>query len=775
MGKIRFGTCPCCQKAADAAATSVPPPPAPWKEEGFVCECGTVPSPGSDFFQFVNAEWLQDESITIPPEYPRWGSFIKLVDEALKNQIGILKDLVGGSAKNPDEEKIATIWGASMERFAGWEAGTGDYTDLLSELEHLKSALPCIDDSSAFSNALADYFGRCQEVGITCPLAFGKEANLQDTENIVLDLSPNGTSLPSRDYYVDDKFLEQRGWFREHLTKVLELVGAEKCEDDFVNRVIRLETKIAQVSMKKDQSRQFDQYFTVTTLDDVIAKPNDLKHYEAKEANYSDNNVDEADTDKDVLTTVKWTVNEADLASLASFWERLFGALKLREVMVANYAKNYPDKTDAAKAQYRLMVFDGDYFRRALPLLLRKDNQQDVRAYLQYQIIKSSKDFCTKALNEEFFDFYSRKLGGQQEQKTNEKRTINLINTWAGELMGKVYVSRFFSEEDKNTVRDMVKDVLDIMAVSLKENDWLTEETKAKAAQKLAKFVVKLGYPDKWKNFDSLDLKPEDSMFVMQQKVNRFEHETEFVAKINTVKDKTKWEMNPQDVNAYFHPLNNEIVFPAAIMQPPFYSRSLDTVDFDLGAGKDRVDAASLLSAINFGGIGAVIAHEITHGYDDQGRKFDSDGNINDWWQEQDANLFKAKCALMAEQAEKWTFEDKPEDNGETKTHRMNAELTMGENLADLGGMSLACQALQKRFGSALTKDHFVGFFSSWGNVWKSKETKAFTIQALATDTHAPCSFRGNLVKNVDKFYETFDLKEGDSMYLAPEKRVKMW
>jgi len=342
--------------------------------------------------------------------------------------------------------------------------------------------------------------------------------------------------------------------------------------------------------------------------------------------------------------------------------------------------------------------------------------------------------------------------------------------------MGKIYVSKFFSEEDKNTVHSMVKEVLQIMEKSLKNNDWLTEETKAKAQQKLAKFVVKLGYPDKLKSFDNLKLTSEDSLFAMQQKVNAFEHQTEFLDKINSVKDKTKWEMNPQDVNAYFHPLNNEIVFPAAIMQPPFYQRSLDVATLD--NMEELKDTDSLLKAINFGGIGAVIAHEITHGYDDQGRKFDSDGNINDWWQEEDTKLFKAKCDLMVAQTTTWTYEDKPEagaEGGEAKVHNMNGELTMGENLADLGGMSLAFQAFKLHMGGTLTKNQVTAFFSSWGNVWKSKESKAAIIQALASDPHAPPSFRGNLVKNIDEFHEAFGVVEGDPMFLAPDKRVKMW
>jgi len=768
----KFAKCPCC---ARAEFKDVPPPPLPEGYDSTVCTCAPGASAKADFYEYTNADWLQDETITIPADYSRWGSFIILVDQALKTQIGLAKELVS-SASTDDEKKLAMVWDASMARFADWDAGRGTDAEMLGELKRLEEALPAsamgAEDDAAFTTGLATYISRCQEVGIGAPMAFGKEANLEDTENILLDLSPGGTSLPSRDYYLDDKFAEQRGWFKEHLGKVVELVGASNLTDDFVNRVARFETKLAQISMKPDQSRQFDQYFNVTTLDALISDVNTLKHLKDKEKNYSENKVDK-DADEALLTTPEWTVGDAEKGNFRTFWECMFKCLQLREVLAANYAKNYPEKSDAEAAQYRMMAFDGDYFRRVLCLLLQKSNCKDVKAYFQYKIIKSSKDLSTKALNEEFFDFFARKLGGQKEQKTGEKRSVGLVNSWVGELMGKVYVSRFFSEEDKNTVHGMVKEVLQIMENSLRTNDWLTEATKAKAQQKLAKFVVKLGYPDKLKSFDDLKLSKEDSLFAMQQKVNAFEHQTEFLDKINSVKDKTKWEMNPQDVNAYFHPLNNEIVFPAAIMQPPFYQRSLEVATV---ANKDELaDTKDLLKAINFGGIGAVIAHEITHGYDDQGRKFDADGNINDWWTEEDAKLFKAKCDLIVAQTTTWTYEDEPAEGGEAKVHNMNGELTMGENLADLGGMSLAFQAFKLNQGGSLTKNQITAFFSSWGNVWKSKETKASIIQALASDPHAPPSFRANLVKNLDEFHEAFGVEEGDPMFLAADKRVKMW
>ena len=320
----------------------------------------------------------------------------------------------------------------------------------------------------------------------------------------------------------------------------------------------------------------------------------------------------------------------------------------------------------------------------------------------------------------------------------------------------------------------MIEDVIEVMKCSLETNDWLTAPTQQKALQKLAKFTIKIGYPDNWKSFERLELNAEDDIFSISQKVKAFEYETEFLEKLNSPKDKTKWEMHPQQVNAYYHPLNNEIVFPAAILQPPFYSKKMEDVQFGMEAYADTPKA---LEAINFGAIGAVIAHEITHGFDDQGRKFDAEGNINEWWEEADAQLFKAKTDIMEKQAELYEYVDT--DN--QQKHQMNGQLTMGENLADLGGMSLALQAMEKRFGPVAPEEveqrqaQIRLLFLSWANVWKSKASNADMIQKLATDPHAPTQFRANLVKNVDQFYTAFGIDESNSMYIPKEGRVQMW
>ena len=735
------------------------------------CEC----KPGEDsFYNEANGWWANDESIQIPGEYSSWGSFIQLHDASLKVQVEMCKDL-SEKASNEDEKKVAMIWNARMSKFKEWDAGKGDYAPILGELAEL-SALP-LDSADAWSAALGKHFAKCIKSGISIPLSFDKGPNLSDSEHVVLDLSPSSGSLPSRDYYTEANFSEQRAQFKEHLTKVAALVGLET---DFAERVMRFETKLAQISMKPDQSRQYDQYFTVTTLDGFLSGANEMKALADKLENYGANTVEAGDPDAAVLKETGYRLDAQQMPAVEAFVRLLYSELGLEACLKKNYKEQYTDQkgegatlpASPETAELRMIVFDGDFFRRVFPLILSVHNARDLVAYMKYNVIKWGGGYCTKALDEEIFDFHSRKLGGQKEQKSPEKRTVGIVNSWAGELLGKVYVDRFFSLDDKVKLQSMIGEVLDVMRRSLKTNDWLTAPTKDKALAKLAKFTTKIGFPDKWKDHARLSFEAGDDILALRRKVAAFELQSEFYEKVNTPKDKTKWEMHPHQVNAYFHPLNNEIVFPAAILQPPFYHKQLHEVQFclELDSGPQHLDA------VNFGAIGAVIAHEITHGYDDQGRKFDDCGNIADWWQEADAELFKAKTQKMKAQAEQYVYID-TESGAE---HKMNGDLTMGENLADLGGMSLAVQALEERIKEGAVdadtaKLFYQLFFRSWANVWKSKNTNADTVKKLSTDPHAPPPFRCNLVKNVDLYYTAFDVEEGSANYLPKEQRVQMW
>ncbi|KAJ3234371.1 hypothetical protein HDU81_001479 [Chytriomyces hyalinus] len=489
---------------------------------------------------------------------------------------------------------------------------------------------------------------------------------------------------------------------------------------------------------------------------------NELKSLEGKLAHYGE------DGKEAVLS-------DAERERISAFLSVIFEKLNFPATLKDNYAKNYPE--GPADATLRTVVFDGDYFRRVFAVIFDKSNRDDLRAYLQYRAIHAASDFCTRELNEEVFDLYSRKFSGQKEQKSDEKRSVALINDWIGFLNGKVYVDRYFSVGDKQRVSDMIAEVVQVMDVSIAGNDWLTAGTKENAKEKLSLFKTKIGFPDKWVDYDQLEIHSsngDNTLWDIRKRVLAHKHQTKLLEKINAPVDKTEWFMTPQTVNAYYSPLANEICFPAAIIQPPFYAKSIDAVTFEIDA-KDRAlvnDDDLVLAAVNFGGIAAVIAHEITHGFDDQGRGFDGTGNVTDWWVDEDGNLFKAKCGVMEKQ--KWSFTDPATG----KVHELNPKLTMGENLADLGGISLSCQALLKRIEGRENVDRNAllrVLFHSWANIWRTKASDAYLVNQLATDPHSPPNVRGNLVKNVDYFYEAFGVKEGDAMYLAPSERVVMW
>eukprot|EP00658_Telonema_sp_P-2_P027075 TRINITY_DN2098_c0_g2_i3.p1 TRINITY_DN2098_c0_g2~~TRINITY_DN2098_c0_g2_i3.p1 ORF type:complete len:684 (+),score=226.03 TRINITY_DN2098_c0_g2_i3:219-2270(+) len=676
----------------------------------------------TDFYEHCNGWWTADPANTIPDEYASWGSFIQLHDKSLKTQVTLCGELAE-AAESHEELQLARVWNASLSKFKQWSENQGDLTPISMEVERMETIL-----GDGGMEGLAKYLARAIQIGVGSPLDFDKIPNLLDSKSMVLEIGPSGLSLPSRDYYFEPNFEAQRTMFSSHLG----LVGSMlEFEPDFAERVLRFETKLATIQMTPSQSRNYDQYFTVTTLDKFISEVNSLNHFDGKLDNYDNAAEPEHPDEAGPLKQKDYTLHDQGLAEMSSFMETLYSELQLREALTGNFKKFYTDKgvqpAQPEEAEHRLLAFDGDYFRRVFGLLSGEcgaRNMADIRSYLKYKIVRMASEFCTDALDAEMFDFYGRKLGGQKERKSPEKRTVGRVNSLVGELLGKAYVARFFSEEDKITIKSLIDDVLEVMAVSLTKNDWLTQETKEKAQAKLSKFRTKIGYPDKMKSFEDLHLEAEDDLFTVVCKLKEFDYQKEFLDQINAPVDKEKWEMHPQQVNAYYHPLHNEIVFPAAILQPPFYSKNMDQVQFDLGEDSDTPDA---LTAINFGAIGAVIAHEITHGYDDQGRKFDADGNINDWWTEGDAELFKAKTDLMEKQAEQYEYKDQDSD----QVHKMNGQLTMGENLADLGGMSLAVQAMIKRFGEENPAQLRL-LFKSWANVWKSKPV-SYTHLTLPT------------------------------------------
>jgi predicted metalloendopeptidase len=718
-----------------------------------------------NFYEHVNEKWLQDPDNAIPSDYSSWGGFVKLHDTSLVNQIDLVKKIdVTKFSEHDDEYKVKCLDRASQKRFESWKENTANLSPIISELEHFNRIIHVdgedCDQDRNYIKKLAEYVHYSDVNGIENVMDFDKGSNLDNVNEVLLDFSIGGLSLPSREYYKTSELKEKYELFSKHLENVKRILNSEELSDTFVEDVLKFENLLADYSMMQSQSREYDSYYTLTDLTGLYTDLNELKSLEGKEENYSEEERN-------------FKLSDEKLETCKEFFEELYRLYNFREVLEANHKKNGLDTNDSP---FRLTAFDGDGIRRVLNLLLDENNMQIYKSYMHYKIISAFKSFATKELDDEYFDFYSRKLGGQQEQKPEEKRTMGLINAYAGEMMGKIYIKEYFPEESKEGMKTLVNSVLGIMKVSLETNDWLTQETKEKALEKLGVFRTKIGYPDSagWKDYSKLVLDYDSDLYTISKKYKAWGLRVNFLDKLNSKLDREEWHMTPQTVNAYFSPTQNEIVFPAAILQPPFYHASSETIDFDTTEENDCPENLRVLSA-NYGGIGAVIAHEITHGYDDKGRKFDGNGNLNDWWNSSDAELFKQKTELMVKSVEKYAFFSANED-----VHKMDAQLTMGENLADLGGLSLSLKALQ----NVLNKEGVEGeeyrcclrvFFKSWANVWKQNITEDKRVMLLKVDPHAPTDFRGNMVQHIAEFYTSFDVTEGDGMWLPPDERMKMW
>ena len=386
---------------------------------------------------------------------------------------------------------------------------------------------------------------------------------------------------------------------------------------------------------------------------------------------------------------------------------------------------------------------------------INEKNLPLIKDYLKYQLVADNASNLTKELDELSFNFYSKELQGQQEQRPMNKRALSVINGILGEAFGKLYVEKYFPPKAKEEMVTLVDYLKKSFAQHIKDVTWMSDVTKEKALAKLNKFTVKVGYPDKWEDYSKLTIEPaaKSVYYTNLQRVNEWAYQKS-LEKVGKPVDKTKWGMSPQTVNAYYNPLYNEIVFPAAILQPPFFNFEADP-------------------AVNFGGIGAVIGHEMTHGFDDSGTEFDGDGNLQNWWTPEDKKNFENATKALAKQYDQYE---------PVKGVFVNGTFTSGENIADLGGVNIAFDALQmylKDKGNVGKISNFTQeqrFFISWGTVWRTLSTDKYLTNQVKTDPHSPGYFRsfGPLV-NVDAWYKAFDVKEGDKLYKKPEDRIKIW
>ena len=385
---------------------------------------------------------------------------------------------------------------------------------------------------------------------------------------------------------------------------------------------------------------------------------------------------------------------------------------------------------------------------------LNEKNLPLIKDYLRYQLVANNATNLDATLDELSFDFYSKYLRGQQEQRPMNKRALSLINGVVGEAFGKLYVEKYFPAKAKEEMVTLVGYLNKSFAEHIKNVTWMSAETKEKALHKLSTFKVKVGYPDKWEDYSKLQLNGQASLFENLREVARWAYQKSLEEEVGKPVDKSKWGMTPQTVNAYYNPLYNEIVFPAAILQPPFFNFEADP-------------------AVNFGGIGAVIGHEITHGFDDSGAEFDAEGNLQNWWTPADKENFEKVTVALAKQFDQYE---------PVKGIFVNGIFTNGENIADLGGVNIAYDALQMYLNdhgkiekiSNFTQEQ--RFFISWATVWRTLSTDAYMTNQVKTDPHTPGYFRAFApLTNVDSWYKAFDVKEGDKLYKKPEDRIKIW
>ena len=402
------------------------------------------------------------------------------------------------------------------------------------------------------------------------------------------------------------------------------------------------------------------------------------------------------------------------------------------------------------KNQKNIVIPQVDYIK-SLNDIIKTTPLATWKAYLKWTVVHGAATSLNAALENENFNFYGTTLRGTEKQRPLWRRGVETVNKNLGEIVGKVYVEKHFSPEAKEKVSLLVKNLLKAYEESIKNLDWMSPETKKQALDKVSKFTVKIGYPDKWRDYSSLKISKND-YFGNQQRATAFEYKRQ-LNKLGKAVDRTEWGMTPQTVNAYYNPPLNEIVFPAAILQPPFYDPTAE-------------------DAVNYGGIGAVIGHEIGHGFDDQGSTFDGDGVMRNWWTPKDLTAFKQKTgALVAQYSALKVFPDL----------NVNGEFTQGENIGDLGGLSIALKAYKMSLNGKESPilDGFTGeqrIFLGWGQVWLDKAREDDLRGQVANDPHSPAKFRINgVVRNIPEFYTAFNIKPTDSLYLAPNKRVKIW
>lgn len=652
-------------------------------------------SPVNDFFRYVNGAWL--DKAEIPADRTSWGSFNELRKKIDADVLEILNEAI--AKKNAPKLKDAQ---ENLTAMSDQEKAVNYYESIMDSEKRnsqgINPVLPILAKIDAVNNLedLNHLMVESAPYGGVGFYNFYISNDLKNSNRYVGYVSPAGLGL-SRDYYMDqdDNTKLKREKYIAHIAKMLQFYGDSKeIASKNAQRIFDYEYNLAKPRMTKEESRDRRKSYNPKSIDELTA----------------------------LTSTIHWN----------SYFTGI-GITKIDTVVVS-------------QPKY-MAVMDS---------IIKASSIDDIKLYFKWKAIDGAANMLSDDIEVANWEFYSKELTGALQQLPRNERALASINGVIGEALGKLYVDKKFPPEAKAKAMEMIKNVMAGYEIRIQKLDWMSDDTKQKALEKLHKLTVKIAYPDKWKDYSALvvvGVKDGGSYFQNSMNARKWNFDKN-IAKFGNPVDRTEWGMSPQTVNAYFNATNNEIVFPAAILQPPFYNYLAD-------------------EAVNYGGIGAVIGHEISHSFDDSGSRFDGDGNLVDWWTAEDLEKFTVLGTKLADQYS--AKEALPEVY-------LNGKFNLGENIGDLGGVNAALEGLElfyKTNGRPKNIDGFTAeqrFFISWATVWRTKMREDALRNLIKTDPHAPGMFRAYMpLTNVDAFYEAFNIKPEDKMYLKPDDRVKIW
>mmetsp|Transcript_9449 Transcript_9449/g.13950 ORF Transcript_9449/g.13950 Transcript_9449/m.13950 type:complete len:707 (+) Transcript_9449:44-2164(+) len=696
------GKCPCCSNPWQAATA------------GFFCQiCDETKEeekstavrgldrfnmdftvePKDNFYSYSNGNWMKNNPI--PSGYSSWNTFQVLRVKSQEDCKTILAELAKKKDLGGEEKKVKVFYESAMDEEKIEAAGIGPMQPLL---DMCKEVADNNDDKVAFAASLGKL---ALKYGIHPFFGIGAGPDQKNSDHSIAQVYQGGIKLPDRDYYFDEDKEEKRTAYKKTMALMLTLLedsGATSPTDEAVataEKVFELEKTLAEAHMTRTENRDPHDTYNKMSIEDMSKMCGDtfdfVSYFEA--------------------ATCGKTLDE-------------IGDINLRNVKAL---KKVAEVAQSVETDVLL-------------------------AYFRWHAVCSCSPYLSSPFVNARFEFYEKTLQGTDELKPRWKRAMEFTEGALGEALGKLYCAAYFDESSKGRALAIVEQVRKALEDRLKEVDWMkSAETRANALKKMSKFGVKIGYPDKWLDYTPLEINDGDDFLTMVFNAREFDNREE-IKDINAPTDKQKWFMTPQTVNAYYHPSLNEIVFPAAILQHPFFDKDAD-------------------DAVNFGSMGAVIGHEMTHGFDDKGRKFDHEGNMVDWWTEEDGKEYERRVEVMVEQADKFLV------HGQA----VKGKLTSGENIADLGGLRLALRGLMssKDYDPNSKIDGFTPvqrFFLSWAQCWRQNVTEQRALQLITIDPHGPNELRCNgPLSNIKEFHQAFGIEEGDVMYKKVESRVDIW